>query len=66
MPEKLTETSRAVVLLRKKLVAGELDITQNPKTLWCSDPVFMEHKLDNFRTKLNKLKAEYYENQGKF
>lgn len=64
MPEKLTESSRAVVLLRKKLIAGEIDLGQNPKTIWSSDPIFMEHKLDNFRTKLNKLKTELQENQG--
>lgn len=65
MPQKLTESSTAVVLLRKKLAAGEVSLTDNPKTVWSSDPLFMEHKLDNFRSKFNRIRTEEPEKTGK-
>lgn len=51
------QTSKAVKLLRKKLCDGDIPPTDNPKSVWKSDPVFMAHKLDNFKTKFNKIKA---------
>lgn len=58
MVEKLSEGSKAVRLLRKKVAASEVDINDNARKVWASDPVFMEHKLDNFRTRFNRIKQE--------
>lgn len=63
---KLTETSKAVILLRKKIRNGEVLLSDNAKSVWESDPVFMSHKLDNFRTKFNRIKAEDDQGEGKF
>lgn len=59
MSTHLTESSRAVVLLRKTFAANEVLPGDSPKHTWESDPIFREHKLNAFRTKFNKLKAEY-------
>lgn len=63
---KLTESSKAVMLLRKKMRNGEVTLADNAKAVWESEPIFMKHKLDNFRTKFNRLKAEEEQNDGKF
>lgn len=59
MGEKLTEGSRAVRLLRKKFASGDIAKDAHPKQIHESNNVFRDHKLDNFRTKFNKLKSEY-------
>ena len=67
MPHKLTESSKATILLRKKIHDGEIDLSDNPKEIWSSDPVFMEHKLDNFISKFNRIRsAESKDNSSKF
>lgn len=64
MPQKFAESSRAVMLLRKKLAAGGIPRDSNPKKIWASDPVRMNHKLEVFWAKLNKLKLEYNRESG--
>lgn len=64
MPQKLTESSTAVFLLRQKPSADEFNLTDNPKTVW-SSKVFMEHKLDNFRSTFNLIRTEEQEKTGK-
>lgn len=59
MAEMLTESSSAVRLLRKKIAAGEIAKDANPKKVHQSETLFRCHKLDKFRTKFRKLKAEY-------
>lgn len=63
---KLTERSRAVILLRKRIRNGKLSLSENAKTVWESDPVFMSHKLDSFRTRFNKIRAEEEKKKGKW
>lgn len=62
--QKLTEGSKAVMLLRKKWRNGDVSSTDNAKSVWESEPIFMKHKLDNFRTKFNRIKAEGENNNG--
>lgn len=57
---ELTECYRAGMLLHKK--QDKISVTDNPKTLWESEPVFMKQKLDNFWTKFYSLKAEEDQN----
>jgi len=59
MTGKLTETSKAVVLLRRKFANGEIGHRSRAQQVHESNEAFKEHKLDNFRTKFNKLKKEY-------
>lgn len=61
---KLTESSKAVILLRK-IRAGEIVVSDNAKTLQKSSLVFMVHKLDNICTMYNRIKAEEEQRYGK-
>lgn len=64
MPTKtLTEGSPAVKKLREMFREKKVELNSKPKEVWESNPLFQEYKLDNFRSKLNKLKEEYF---GKF
>lgn len=58
---KLTEAPKAVQLLRKNFRNGEVSFSDNAKTVWESEPIFMKHKLDDFRTKFTRLKTEHEE-----
>jgi len=62
IPEKLSEPSRAVRSLRKKFATREIPPDANPKQIHESNDLVKWHKLDNFRTRFNKLKAQYYGN----
>lgn len=62
---KLSESSKAVMLLCKKFRNKEFLLTDNPKDVWVSDLIFIVHKVDNFRTKFNWLKAEELEMKDK-
>ncbi|MEM6687231.1 MAG: hypothetical protein AAF617_15725 [Bacteroidota bacterium] len=53
---RLTKDSKAVVLLRQKLADGTIKGTEDPKQVWLSEPIFMEHKLNNFRTCYNNIR----------
>lgn len=55
---KLSESSKAVILLRKKLRIGKISFPLNPKDAWKPEPEFMAHKLKKIPTKFNKLKEE--------
>lgn len=63
---KLTEFSKSVLLLREKMRNRELFTPNSAKNKWKFDPVFMRHKLDNLRKKLNQLKAKEPENDNIF
>lgn len=62
---KLTESSKAVVLPQKKLRNGDISLSDNAKYVWESDPIFIQHKLDNFWTNFNRIKAEEEQAEGK-
>lgn len=62
--QKLTESSKAVRLLRSKFRSGEVTGQELPKSVWESEPSFMDHKLNNFRTKFHKIRKEL-EGEGK-
>lgn len=65
IPE-LTETSRAVKMLREKSRRGGITLNDNPKTVWEAEPVFDVHKLDKFRAESNTIKAKLMEKDRKF
>lgn len=62
---KLSDSSKAVFLMQKMLHIDKMSYTDNSKNVWGFEPKFMEHKLNNFRTKFNKLNAEN-DNKSKF
>lgn len=64
--ERLTINSKAMILLKKKFENGDISAEDTPKSIWGSELVFMEHKLDNFRTRFNKLKKEFFIDSCKF
>jgi len=66
MAPKLTAKSPARKLLLQKFVQKELNGTEDPKDVWESDPIFMEHKLSNFRTHYNNLRNQYKEGKVVF
>lgn len=61
---KLTESFKAVQILRKKFRNEKVSLTNNTKTGWESEPMFMKHNLDNFWIKFNLLKTEHEEHEG--
>lgn len=66
MTPKLTEVSLAVKMLKKMFAAGNVKSDCSPKRLQGSNIVFKEQKLDNFRTKFNKLQSETSRGAGVF
>lgn len=62
----LTESSKAVQLLWKKLQNGEVPHSHKAKTVWELKPLFLKHKLDYFWTKFNRLKTEHEHYNGKY
>lgn len=61
---KLTESSEAVVLFRKKLRNGDIPLFDNAKSVRESNPTFMRHELDNFHTNVNRFKVEGEQAEG--
>jgi len=61
MAPKLTAKSPAKKLLRRKFEQKELTGLENPKEVWESEPIFMKHKLTNFRTHYNNMRNEFKE-----
>ena len=58
----LSKNSPAVAKLHEKFSSGQLTGKEQPKDVWLSDPIFQQHKLENFRTCYNKVKKEYSTN----
>lgn len=61
---KLIESCKAVKLQLKKIPAGEIFVSDNTSTVWESSPVFVGHKLDNYRIEFNRIKAEGDKGEG--
>lgn len=61
----LTERSRAVMLLLKKLHTGQVAYSEIAIALWQMDPNFLVDEWDNVCSKLNKIKAEYNQKENK-
>lgn len=55
---KLLESSKAVILLRKKSQKGDISYKDNLEPIQGSDSIFMAYNLNNFRSKFNMLRAE--------
>lgn len=55
---RLTKDSAAYKLLAQKFDDGEIEPADRPKEVWLTEEVFQQHKLDNFRTAFNKMKAQ--------
>lgn len=53
-------------MLGKKLRNGKILVTDITKIIWESYSVFTKHKLDNFCTSLDRLKAEGDKKEGTF
>lgn len=66
MAPRLDEKSKAVQLLRKKFRAGEINKEEDPKVIKDSDPIFNDFNPDTFRTRVNRLKKEYFGESGKW
>lgn len=61
---KLTECSKALILVREKMRNGELFLREDAKAVWQSELIFMKQNLDNFRAKSNSLQSEEENNDG--
>lgn len=60
MAPRLDENSKAVKLLRQKLDSGEICPDDDARSIQALDPTFLEYKPATFRTRLNRLKTEYF------
>lgn len=58
--QKVTNGSKLVILLHKKWCNENILSTDNEKSAWKSDPVFMKHKLDNSRTEIKIVEVQKY------
>lgn len=56
---RMDESSAAVKKLRKMFQEKKITKHSAPVEIYEQHECFKSHKLDNFRTKLNKLKKEY-------
>lgn len=61
---KLTESSKAALLLQKKFQNSEVSATDNAKALRKSDTIFIKRKLDNSMTKYIHNKEKKGRNVG--
>lgn len=59
---RLTKGSKAVSLLYSLFQSGKLGRDSEPKPIWLSNPLFMNHKIQNFRTCFNNVKKEFFSN----
>ena len=65
--KKLTDISPAVKLMRQMFDTGQITKESDPKSVYESNAVFYSnHRLDPFRTRLNNLKKEYCDQDGKY
>ena len=63
--KQLTKGSDAVKLLRSVFERGTLNAKSDPKTVCESDSTFyLNHRINPFRTQLNKMKAEFHGSGG--
>lgn len=62
---KLTANSPARLLLLQKFLNGDIRGDEDPKEVWQSEDVFMEHKLSNFRTHYNNMRRNPPKKDGK-
>lgn len=65
LTECLTSHSKPFLVPRKKSDEREITVDDDPKLVCLSQPVFKEHKLDNFNTQFNKLRKEFLVKKGK-
>lgn len=65
MAPRLDEKSKAVQLLRKRFRAGEISKGDDAAAIKASDPLFKDYNTDTFRTRVNRLKREYFGSDGK-
>lgn len=63
---RLDELSAAIKLLRKRFDNGEISEDNEARSNRMTDPMSMEYKLDNFRTRYDMLKREYFPDDGEF
>ena len=61
---RLTKDSAAVAKLIEKFEKGEIKGTEDPKSVFLSDPLFQQHKLANFRTFYHNTRAKFGNNQS--
>ncbi len=58
MPPELTKSFAARQLVEKIFKNGQITGTEDPKSVYESEPAFQQHKLDDFRVRYNNLKKE--------
>lgn len=60
----LTKYFKAVMNFRKKMLNGEVTVSDNTMSVWEFYPELMKHTLDSFCTKLNQLNSKNNQNNG--
>lgn len=60
---RLSKDSQAVVKLYDLFAKGIINGSEEPKSVWQSDPIFQVHKLNNFRTCYNNIRREVMGNK---
>ncbi len=55
MPPKLTKSFAARQLVEKIFKNGQITAAEDPKSVYESEPVFQQQKLDDFRVHYNNL-----------
>lgn len=55
-----------MILQRRKLESGEIDLADTPKGVWESEPTSRMHELDNFRAQYNRMKKNYAVPESEF
>lgn len=60
MSRKLTSTSKAEQVLKRKVQNGDSSETDDPKSEHDSEHVFKDHKFDKFRNYSNRMEMQYF------
>ncbi len=61
LPKKLTQKSEAVQLLRLEFKLGKITEDMDPKSVWESEDLCKEHKLNYFPTCFYNIKKDYFD-----
>ena len=56
--KRWSQNSAAAQCLRVAIIKGDVELSEQPKTIYDSNPIFLDHTLDSVRAYINKLRTK--------
>ena len=56
--KRWSQNSAAAQHLRVAIIKGDVELSEQPKTIYDSNPIFLDHTLDSVRACINKLRTK--------